>query len=310
MPAARRGARRRRPGAGAFEQNLASETHQSGRPSAGLDADPAGFLDQTLVLDEAAEILLVQPHPQKRLDGTLQLQQGERRRHQLEHHRAVFDFAAQPPDRGGQDAAMVGRHRRSEGRAVSVWDRAAEYPPRLRDQAGLVKQLIALEDQFLVPRGAKGKPQALGSQPALGIAGRALGPSGEAVFERRQRRGLAGSPVLPREVAVPVLPHRLGDAAGPRLPHQRQIGNGQRPARKPVLAFDPVAVTKGVKLFDVAELLARLALNPSAQAHLEGPVLDFERAGGQGVDRLMSELHRQHARLIDGGRDNDRAQSD
>src|SRR5216683_2884197 len=74
----------------ALQQYLAAETNQPRRPAAGGGADLAGFLDETLLLDQPAEILLVQPGAGKRLDGALQLQQREGGHHQLEHHRTVF----------------------------------------------------------------------------------------------------------------------------------------------------------------------------------------------------------------------------
>src|SRR6516225_10272378 len=48
-------------GCRAFEQDFAAKAHEPGRPAAGLGADPTRFLDQTLMLDEAPKILLVQP---------------------------------------------------------------------------------------------------------------------------------------------------------------------------------------------------------------------------------------------------------
>src|SRR5207245_1861170 len=50
-----------------FEHDIAPEAHEPRRPPAGLRAYPAGFFDQTLVLDETSKILLVQPHPRQRL---------------------------------------------------------------------------------------------------------------------------------------------------------------------------------------------------------------------------------------------------
>ncbi len=57
--------------------DLAAEAHQFGRPAAGLRRHAARLLHQALLLDEPAEILLVQPPPGQRLDRALQLQQGE-----------------------------------------------------------------------------------------------------------------------------------------------------------------------------------------------------------------------------------------
>src|SRR5690349_9618717 len=85
-------------GGGSFEQYLAAEADEAGRAAAGAGADLAGLLDQPLLLDETAEILLVQPRPGQCLDRALQLQERKGGRHQLEHHWTVFDLAAQPAD--------------------------------------------------------------------------------------------------------------------------------------------------------------------------------------------------------------------
>ena len=86
-----------------------AEAKQLGGPPDRICGHCAGFLDQVLLLDQAAEILLVQPATGQRLDAALQLQQGEGRRHQFEHDRPIFDLGAQPRDAGGEDAAMIGR---------------------------------------------------------------------------------------------------------------------------------------------------------------------------------------------------------
>ena len=59
----------------AFQQDFAAKADEAGWAAAGLGADPAGFLDKALLLDEAAEILLVQPHSGQGFDRALQLQQ-------------------------------------------------------------------------------------------------------------------------------------------------------------------------------------------------------------------------------------------
>src|SRR4030081_3245953 len=103
----RRPARSRSPGAG-----RSSKTSRRRRAKrAGRGADLAGFLDEPLLLDETAKILLVQPDPGQRLDRALQLQKRKGGRHQFEPDRPVFDLAAQPAERGGEDAAVVERHR-------------------------------------------------------------------------------------------------------------------------------------------------------------------------------------------------------
>src|SRR3546814_301142 len=65
---------------------IAAEAEQLGRPAGGAGGHVAGFFDQGLLFDQAAEILLVQPAPRQRLDGRLQLQQRKGRRHQFKHH--------------------------------------------------------------------------------------------------------------------------------------------------------------------------------------------------------------------------------
>src|SRR5690348_16462873 len=60
---------------GAFEQHFAAKAHEPGGAAAGCAADPAGFFDEALLLDQAAKILLVQPHPRQCLDRALQLKQ-------------------------------------------------------------------------------------------------------------------------------------------------------------------------------------------------------------------------------------------
>src|SRR5436190_11431620 len=129
-------------GRGALEQHLAAEAHEPRRPAAGRGADLAGFLDQTQLLDEPTEILLVQPDTGERLDGALQLQEREGWRHQFEHDRPVLDLAAQAAERRRQDAAMVERHRDAGAESVASgsWagHRPADIARRLSDQPGLI----------------------------------------------------------------------------------------------------------------------------------------------------------------------------
>ena len=73
-------------------ENGAAETEQFGRPSACILAGFAGFLDEFLLLDQAAEILFVNEPPGQSFDAALQLQQRECFGHQFEHHRMIFDF--------------------------------------------------------------------------------------------------------------------------------------------------------------------------------------------------------------------------
>src|SRR5258707_15291705 len=104
------------PGDGALDEDLAAEAIELGRAAAGLGRDRAGLLDEALLIDEAPEILLVEPPPGERLDGTLQLQEGKGGRHQLEDDGPILNLGAQPRYPGGEDAAVDlaarhGRHR-------------------------------------------------------------------------------------------------------------------------------------------------------------------------------------------------------
>ena len=100
-----------------------------------------------------------------RLDGALQFGEREFGRHQLEHHRAVFQLGAQPRDRGGEDAAVVEAHRLAErGQLARVQRRLAAVAPRFLDQPRLVEQLVAVEHLLLVPgraADAEAEPQPL-----------------------------------------------------------------------------------------------------------------------------------------------------
>src|SRR6516225_6210167 len=278
------------------------------RPAAGLSADPAGLFDQTLVLDETPEILLVQPHSRQRLDGALQLQQGEGGRHQLENDWSILDLAAQAADCGGEDPPVIGRHRYAENQTIARQGRPPEIAPRLLDQPRLVEQLIAFEDELLVPRSGEGETQPLYAQSPFRLTRCLPRPCAETRFERRERRRPPGAPVLPREIAVPALPRRLACAARPHFADQCEISHRQRAPRPRV--FDAVAVTEGVELLDIAQFLARLPLDPGTQPYFEGAMLDLQGAGRQCLDRVAADAHRQHARLIDRRRHDHRAQSD
>jgi hypothetical protein len=107
------------------------------------------------------------------------------------------------------------------------------------------------------------------AQPSLGLIRGRHDPRGKAGLNRRQGRRLAVAPILPRKVAIPVLPEGLGgaarEAARAHLAHEREIGDGQRRvdrANQPVA----IAVAEGIELLDIAETLARLTLDPVSQA--------------------------------------------
>ncbi len=104
-------ARKRELGSGdrPFRQHAVAKPEQFGGAADRVGGDCASFLNELLLLDEAAKILLVDQPACKRLNTALQLQQGEFRRHQFEYHGAVFDFRAQPRDAGRENAAVVAR---------------------------------------------------------------------------------------------------------------------------------------------------------------------------------------------------------
>ncbi len=92
-------------------RNGVAEAEQLGRPPDGIGGHCASFFNEFLLLDQPAEVLLVDQPACERLNTALQLQQGEFGRHQLEYHRTVFDLGAQPRDAGRENAAMIRRHR-------------------------------------------------------------------------------------------------------------------------------------------------------------------------------------------------------
>jgi len=99
--------------------------------------------------DEAAKILLVKPDPGDCFDGSLQLEEGKRRRHQLEDDRAVFHLSAQTCDRRGQYAAMVEHHRIAERSGTSNFA-CASVPAGFLHKSGFVKEFVSLEKPFFI----------------------------------------------------------------------------------------------------------------------------------------------------------------
>src|SRR5262249_61943582 len=77
----------------------------------------------------------------------------------------IFALGARPRDWGGKDAPMVEPHRLAKAGKRAARQRGfAAVAPRLLDQAGLVKELVAVKHLLLVPRaaaGAEAKPHAL-----------------------------------------------------------------------------------------------------------------------------------------------------
>ena len=71
---------------------------------------------------------------------TLKLSHSDGR--QVEQNRAVFQLAAQTPEAGCQDAAVIRAHGQAEaGQGIT----GPPIPPRLGDQPGLVEQFVALQ---------------------------------------------------------------------------------------------------------------------------------------------------------------------
>src|SRR5579864_5245027 len=199
---------------GPLAHDFAFETHELGGPPAAFRRDLPGFLDQALLLDEAAEILLMELEAGEGLDRALQPQEREAFRHQLEDDRAIFDLGPQPCDRGREDAAMIMHHR-------LACDGIGDSPalPALGYQLRLVKQLVTLQDQLLVPvpvGKGKGRFDALlALAPLIGIGG---GPKREAPLDRGHDLGRPAAPILPRKIAIPIAPARILRTHRPRLP--------------------------------------------------------------------------------------------
>jgi hypothetical protein len=104
-----------------------------------------------LLFHQATKILLVDQAACKRFNTALQLQQGEFRRHQLEHHRAVFDLGAQPRDSRCENAAMIC----VIGRPGTRMARCRCREPLPGSARPRRQQLIALQDQF--PHSIRGR---------------------------------------------------------------------------------------------------------------------------------------------------------
>ncbi len=70
----------------------------------------SGAFDEAGAFDQPTKILLVQPVAGQRFDHVQKLQQGKTRWQQFEHHRAIFDLAAQATERGGENAPVIECH--------------------------------------------------------------------------------------------------------------------------------------------------------------------------------------------------------
>lgn len=265
---------------------LAEPVQPRRAPSSG-DDHVTGFLDQVLALHHAAEIGFVQTGSGDRLDGPLQFEKGESLWQNLENDRPVLDFGAEPGRGGGEDPPVVPLHRYPGGERRG---RFSGITRRLCHQPRLIEQLIAGEDELLVPGQASLAETHLDPLPPLGHA---LGPQGEAGGKACGESPPFGAAlILPGKIPVPVLPRRPRQR--PALAGQGQIGdgNGARPCR-------PVAVGKCVELLDIAEGMAGLRLDPGPQPRLQGAVPGLERARGQTRPLASGE----DARRVIGDRD-------
>ena len=134
---------------------------------------------------------------------------------------------------------------------------------------------------------------------ALGFVGVFGDPGLEAwgnqgVEDRRR----AFPPVLPREIAVPVAPQRIGRfgfAAGAR---EGKITHRHHPWSLTRFHQMPPAIAEGVELLGVIEIQISLLAHPGPQAALQRAVrLRIEGTEGKGVFRAFV-MHHQHARAL------------
>ena len=165
----------------------------------------------------------------------------------------------------------------------------AAVAPDLLHQAGLVEQLVAVEDPFPVPGDATQPEGDLAPLPAAPAHGRALGLLRPALQHWHdplvQHARTAFAPVLPGEEPVDVVPGRAGSRRA-LLPDQGEVGDGDHPRTPGQLPRIAVTVAEGVELLDVAQLDPGLVPHPAAQAELHGPVLlRVEGTEGDGVHR-------------------------
>ncbi|CWP29555.1 Uncharacterised protein [Neisseria meningitidis] len=93
-----------------------------------------------MLLNLAAEVLLVQQSSADGFDTVLQLQQREFGRHQFKNHGAVFDFGAQAGQGGRQYATVIVAHGLPREREVEVCLRLGGF----HYQTAFIQHFIAL----------------------------------------------------------------------------------------------------------------------------------------------------------------------
>src|SRR6267154_2554784 len=272
---------------GPLLQHLAAEAKQCSRPSTGLCRHHAGGFDQRAGFHQPAQILFVEMTPRDRFHGPLQLGKCEFGRQKFKYHRTVFQFGAQPRNRGRQYSPVVEAHRyakRWNGSARQC--RGASVASRFLDQSRFVKQLITVEHALLVPMralGAKIQPDAiLAAECAcrVGLLG-LLSPVRQ--FGKDVALDHAGPrlpPVFPWEEAIPGLKGRagcplrvVGRTRKREIADRGDMGIGVAGLRV------PAAVAEGIELLDVTQPQSGLFFHPGAQADFEGAVRNrVERA--------------------------------
>src|SRR5690606_1928679 len=102
----RSASRQPQPRTGTLAAHVLPEFEQLGRASAGGGGEAAGAVDEPALLDEPAEVLLVEPQAHEGFDRPLQLRQREGLGKQLEHDGPIRQLAAQPAEGARRDAAM------------------------------------------------------------------------------------------------------------------------------------------------------------------------------------------------------------
>src|SRR6185312_3718412 len=196
--------------------------------------------------------------------------------------------------------AMIDRHRHA-ARRLGRRRAFAAVAHALRHEAGFVEKLIAFEYALFVP--ARAAEAEIEAQPLLAELAALRRPLAQRRLQRGDRLGPAAAPVLPREIAIPALPRRIGRLprrarrGGPRLAHQREIAERQRALRRLAVGLAAVAVAERIELFDIAQRLMGLPLDPGAQAGFERAVPRLERSRRQGVGAVR-RAHHENARLL------------
>src|SRR5262249_32374107 len=200
--------------------------------------------------------------------------------HQFKNDRPIFDLRPQPRDTGSQDATMIEDHRPAWNECRLLAHADAD---RFFDEACFIDQFVALQDQFLIPwRAIKAERdrQTLCALTPLRRIARGLRPGAQSgdhgLFNECRWRC---TPVFPRKIVVPVAPPRITRAFRMLFARQAKIADGNETPCRPLSS--PVAIGESVKLFDIAERMTGLLLDPLPQPGLQGAAIEFEWARWQ-----------------------------